>query len=306
MIALVALTATAAWAAPAAAQTVPDPDPAYSMPQGPDAPPPPHRRAAPPAGTSWQAPPDGMRGPSPEAMEQRRNFILRRMGPDHAMGPGMGPGMGPQRHVEFRRIERGGTVPQRWRGPDVQVRSWRQFGFPEPFAGGRWIRYYDDALLIDGDGRVRDSRPGWDWDRYGAGWADDDDGVPVYVGDGDDQSRGRDYRWAERYDHGEMGPGPRVRERVYMQGPPGAPMGPPPPCMRGCAGGYGYGYGANMGYGPVLVTETTVTEAPVVEQRTYVTYETVRVRVKHRRHIVRCTCRRAAPPPPPPGGGERG
>jgi hypothetical protein len=65
-------------------------------------------------------------------------------------------------------------------------------------------------------------------------------------------------------------------------------------------GGYGYGYG------PVLVTETTITEAPVVEERTIVTYETVRVPVRHhRRHIVRCGCRPAAPPPPP-GGGERG
>ena len=190
-------------------------------------------------------------------------------------------------------------VPRRWWGPQVQVRNWRGYGFPQPFAGGRWIRYYDDALLIDGDGRVYDSRPDWDWDRYGERWDYAEDGVPVYAGDGDYQPRQRDYGWAERYEHHGMGPGPMVRERVYAA--PG-PMGPPPP-----GGGYGYGYGAAyMGYGPVLVTETTVTEAPVVEQRTYVSYETVRVAVRHRRHVVRrCTCRVAAPPPPP-GGGERG
>jgi Ni/Co efflux regulator RcnB len=303
LLALVALTATAAWVAPAAAQTVPDPDPYYGVSPDPNMPPPPRRRATPP-GTTWQAPQGDMRmrmqmqGPPPQAMgQQPRNFVVRRMGP--------GDGMGPERRkVEFRHIERGGIVPQRWWGPEVQVRNWQMDGFPQPFEGGRWIRYYDDALLIDGDGRVHDSRPGWDWDRDGDRWGADGDGVPVYVGNGDFQPRERDYRWAERYDRGEMGSGPRVQQRVYMERPPMAPMGPPPPCARGCGGGYGYG-APYMGYGPVLVTETTVTEAPVVEQRTYVSYETVRVRVRHHRHIRRCTCRVVAPPPPP-GGGERG
>jgi hypothetical protein len=101
---------------------------------------------------------------------------------------------------------------------------------------------------------------------------------------------------------GSMGPGPEVRQRVYVQR---APMMPPPPPPPGY--GYGYGYGATtMGYGGgVVVTETTITERPVVERHTYVSYETVRVPVRHRRHVVRCGCR-PAPPPPPPGGGERG
>jgi hypothetical protein len=223
-----------------------------------------------------------MQGPPPEGMPQQRNFVLRRMGPE--------------RHVDYRRIDRGGVVPERWRSPEFEVRNWRMYGFPAPAEGGRWIRYYDDALMVDGDGRVRDSRPGWDWDRYGDGRAED----------GDYQRR--NYEWGERYGGGR----PHVETRTYVEhGPMGPPMPPPPPpCMRACGGGYGYGYGygATMGYGGgVVVTETTVTEAPVVEERTYVTYETVRVRVKHhRRHVApRCTCRVAAPPPPP-GGGERG
>lgn len=280
LIALVALTATAAWVAPAAAQTVPDPNPYYGVSPDPNAPPPRHR---PPAGTTWQAPPARMQGP-----------------PQVYRAP-----MGPERRVEYRRIDRGGVVPERWRGQDVQVRDWHRYGFPAPAEGGRWIRYYDDALMVDGDGRVRDSRPGWDWDRYGDRWAEDGDGVPVYAGNGDFQPGRRDYEWAERFGSGR----PHVETRTYVErGPMGPPMAPPPPppCMPGCGGGYGYAYG---GYGGgVVVTETTVTEAPVVEQRTYVTYETVRVRVpvRHRRHIVRrCTCRVAAPPPPP-GGGERG
>ena len=60
--------------------------------------------------------------------------------------------------------------------------------------------------------------------------------------------------------------------------------------------GYGYGYGG----GPVIVTETTVHAAPVVETRTF--YETVieRVRVKPSARL-RCTA-----PPPRPRAGERG
>jgi hypothetical protein len=70
-----------------------------------------------------------------------------------------------------------------------------------------------------------------------------------------------------------------------------------------CGQGYGYGYGW-YGWGPVLVTETIVTTAPVVETRTY--YETVteRVRVAPRK-VYRAPAlrpaKRAAPRP-----GERG
>jgi Ni/Co efflux regulator RcnB len=295
LLALVALTASAAWIVPAAAQTVPDPNPYYGVSPDQNMPPPPRRRAAPPAGATWQAPPQQMQmrmeGPPPQAMPQQRNFVVRRIGPGPAMGP-------ERRQMEYRRVERGGMVPERWRQPQVQVRNWRTYGFPQPFAGGRWIRYYDDALLIDGNGRVYDSRSDWDWDRYGERWDHDGDGVPVYAGDGGYRHDGRGAEWAERYERREAGPPPEVRQRVFVEhGPMGPPMGPPPPP-------YAYGYGG--GYGGVVVTETTVTEAPVVEQRTYVRYETVRVPVRHRRHVVRrCTCRVAAPPPPP-GGGERG
>jgi Ni/Co efflux regulator RcnB len=251
-------------------------------------------RQAPPPGTTWHS--DGqqmqmhqqmqMRGdmmPAPQMgygqQGQPQTFVLHRTGPGPAMG---------RRHVEYRHIQRGGVVPNRWWGPNVQVRNWRMYGFPQPFAGGRWIRYYDDALLIDGAGRVYDSRPGWDWDRYGERWSYGDDGVPFYGDEDGDDYRSERREYVERYDHRDMDHGPQVRERVYLQQAP-MPMGPPP-CANVCGGRYGYGYG------PVLVTETTVTEAPVVEQRTIVTYETVRVPVKHRRHV-RCVCRRAAPPP---------
>jgi Ni/Co efflux regulator RcnB len=307
ILTLVALAASAAAFAPAMAQTVPDSD--YRMAPPPGAPPPMRVRTGPPPGATWHGPPQQMQQmqmhqmqmrapmPPPQGMQQR-NFVLHRDGQGHGMGPGMGQGMGQRRHFEFHRIGRGGTVPRFWWGPQVQVRNWQMYGFPQPFAGGRWIRYYDDALLIGGDGRVYDERPDWDWDRYGDSWSYDDNGVPVYGDDDNDgDERGDEYGYADRYGHGDMGPGPGVRQRVYVTH---GPMGPPP-CANACGYGYGAGYG---GYGPVLVTETTITEAPVVEQRTWVTYETVRVKARHHRRPVRCVCRRVVAPQPQMG--ERG
>src|SRR5437763_942032 len=77
--------ASAACAAPAMAQTVPDSD--YGMPPRGDAPPPPHMRQGPPPGTTWHSngPPMQMqqmqmqmRGPMPPQMQQH---MVRRMEP---------------------------------------------------------------------------------------------------------------------------------------------------------------------------------------------------------------------------------
>jgi Ni/Co efflux regulator RcnB len=207
------------------------------------------------------------------------------------------------KNFRHHRIDRGGSVSSFWWGPQYHVQNWGYYGFPEPGYDRRWVRYYDDALLIDRDGRVHDGRYGWDWDRYGERWDYDDRGVPGYAyddeyrGDDDYDADERDHDWAEkdkergdrREDHA-YGPPPSDCSapctRVY-RGPP-----PPPHFYR-----YGYGYGC---CGPVTVTETitTTTTAPVVETRTYY--------VKHKakpRHHVRKPVRRAPPPPKP---GERG
>jgi Ni/Co efflux regulator RcnB len=195
-----------------------------------------------------------------------------------------GHGKGRFNHVQ--RIHRGGFVPGMWWGPQFVVRNWGGYGFPQPFHGGRWIRYYDDALLIDRSGRVHDGRYGYDWDRHGDRWGYDGGGVPVYVGDGDYVPEDRDYDWAERWEEG------RGRE-VYAG--------------HGGAASHGYGHMAyGCGCGPMVVTETTTTTAPVVEQVT--TYEYVTEYVTHR------PAKRAAPvkrkmvrrAPPPPRPGERG
>jgi Ni/Co efflux regulator RcnB len=310
MRSLVILAVLAAGAAaPALAQTVPDPDPYYGVPPAHHGAVVPQAVPAPP-GTTWHAGPPMAGQVQMMAMPQGgRQMMMHRMGG----------------HAQFQRIQRGGVVPQFWRSPRVQVRNWSRFGFPAPFAGGSWIRYYDDALLIDGNGRVFDSRPDWDWDRYGDAWGDDN-GVPVFGQAYDDEDGPRGREWAgrehdggmireEREEHGAMREereeheggmreddrsDGRVRTRVFVTrgGPP-----PPPPPGYGGYGRYGYGYGA----GGVVVTETTVTEPPVVESRTYVRYETVRVRVAHRRHHrcapCACSCRVSHPAPVQ---GERG
>ncbi|TFI58819.1 hypothetical protein E2493_08130 [Sphingomonas parva] len=308
---VVALAASAALAPVAAAQTVSDPDP-YAVPpvaiagaaaagaQGaPMAPRGSHLGSAGPGAGMRQMhrpPPGAMVGHAPGQMHGGNVTRFH-----HNMRGGGG------RFGHISRINRGGFVPSFWWGPQFVVQNWGMYGFPQPYAGTRWIRYYDDALLIDREGRVRDGRYGYEWDRYQDRWGYDRSGIPVYVGDGDFQPERWDYEWAENCDRNGCG-----GDEAYAEGPdygpppPGPGYGPPPP-PAGYHQGYGYGYGATYGYGacscgPVVVTETTVTTAPVVEQVTYYDYVTERApapRVKVRTKRVKA--HRVAPYP-----GERG
>ena len=306
------LAASTALAPMAVAQTVLDPDP-HSAPQvaiaGAQAMS--HAAGRPsggmaPRGSHWGSSGPGM-GQSGPAMGHRPRPqvtpghppIVRQIHRDarQIRHPGVRPGMGHsqirhpmpghgRRFSHISRINRGAFVPHFWWGPQFVVRDWGMYGFPQPFQGGRWIRYYDDALLIDRDGRVHDGRYGWDWDRDQERWGADANGVPVYVGDGEYDPERWDYEWAERCDSEGCGDDRAYAERVDH--------GPPPPPPGHGRGGYGQGsygqgyayshsygqaYGQGYGYcacGPVVVTETTVTTAPVVEQVTYYEYVTER------------------------------
>jgi Ni/Co efflux regulator RcnB len=233
--------------------------------------------------------------------------------------PGMGMPHGPRQfphrmggHHRFQRIDRGGFIPPFWFGPQFHVQNWGLHGFPQPMHGRRWIRYYDDALLIDGDGRVHDGRYGWDWDRYGERWGEDENGIPVYVGDGDFEPGDWDYEWAEAWERGDHRGdhrGDRRGGHAYGHDRPPPPHRCGNPCTRTYSApppaGYGYGGYGYYGWGPVIVTETIVTTAPVVEQVTTYEYieEEVRVAPRKRRPVRRCNCPRPAPRPQP---GERG
>ena len=190
----------------------------------------------------------------------------------HIRGPHMRMPHIKHRFGHIKRIERGFVVPHFWFGPQFHVRNWAMYGFPQPLHGGRWIRYYDDALLIDRAGRVMDGRYGYDWDRYGDDWGYDDSGIPIYVG-------GDGYYDDDYYGDGDYAEGPCDCGPTYR---------------HGGYGGYGYGHGG------MVITETTVTTEPTVE--THVYYEDVE-EAAPRRVVKRRTVRRSRPAPQP---GERG
>jgi Ni/Co efflux regulator RcnB len=155
---------------------------------------------------------------------------------------------GINRYPHYRRIDRGLMVPQYWWGPRFQVMNWGNYGLPQPIHGGRWVRYYDDALMIDSHGRIHDGRWDMTWDQYDDQWDYDDRGIPIYVGNGAFHPDDRDRAWVERQ---------QGRGGAYGYGHHQQAYGHP---------GYGYGYG--YGYGGMVVTETTVTTSPTVIQTT--------------------------------------
>lgn len=200
---------------------------------------------------------------------------------------------GPRMHFEQRRLHPGARIHPFWFGPRFHVRNWQLYGFYQPMPQHRWVRHYDDAYLVDGDGWVRDARYGLDWDRYGERW-EEDEGIPRYVGDGDYHPDERDYAWVEGHD------GPPAHAGAPY--PPPEACGGPHPC-GGPAYPAGYGYHGYYGYGcggcgfTITIVETTTT--PVMTRR--VVEEVIEERVVHTPR--RKTVRRRPPPPPP---GERG
>lgn len=225
-------------AAPAPIRTVP-PAPVVRRAETAPVPPPPAHHAAPPshpprhhapahAGTHHGRQGDKM---------QREKVVIHHGDGDHRetrvhvrkMQPG------------YSRVERGHRVDGYWMGPGHHVHDWRRYGFSQPYEDRRWIRYHDDALLIDRYGTVHDGRYGMDWDEYGDDWGYDERGIPVYVGDGDYHPDDEDYAYVE--EHGDYGYG---QGQGYGHAYPGH---------------YGYGH---YGWGTVTITETTVTHASTV------------------------------------------
>ena len=293
-------------------------------------------------------PPPGADFPRHVVRHVAPNVMVRQHGPDvrvrqhggnvvvrHDGGRARHPG----RDFRHRRLRHGVVVHPFWFGPQFHIANWQMYGFAHPGADRRWIRYYDDAYMIDRSGRVLDARYGMDWDRYGERWADDD-GIPAYYGRGDYHPGEEDYAWVEEqdrrayadrgydddhhdggwdYSEYDRGPGHGYPPMTACHPAPqpcggyggGGGHGYPAP-MPGChpaphpCGGYGYqqsyGYG---GYGyawPAVIVETTVTTAGSVTYTEEVVEEVVRSRRAHRPR--RAPVRRAPVRRPPPG--ERG
>jgi Ni/Co efflux regulator RcnB len=231
--------------------------------------------AGPPPGATWQGHMGGqMGGPGGHVM------IMRQGGPGPQMQMHQMPmhgGMQMHGGMNFpHHMRRGFIIPPVFFGPQFYVDNWQAYGFASPGPDQRWIRYYDDAYLVDGDGRVVDGREDMDWDRYGGDW-DMEDGMPAH----------------HRGPHGDRdGDG-----RGYAYG--GGYGGPMPGGGYAYGGGYGYGFYAY----PIVIETVTTTGGGYREE---VTEEVVRVRAHHRR--ARCSCRPAPRPAPPrrPPPGERG
>jgi len=117
----------------------------------------------------WHGPPGGWRGrggwaggPRPDYSAYPHGYNVQIIAGDY----------------RYRHFARGGTVPPLWRDDRFYVREWFAFGLTEPAFGYRWIRYYDDALLINvSTGEVAEVMPDVDWTRaymppyaYGPGY----------------------------------------------------------------------------------------------------------------------------------------
>lgn len=80
----------------------------------------------------------------------------------------------------YHRPVRGWTLPNYWIAPSFAINDWSTYGLGTPPAGYGWTRYYDDAVLVDGNGRVYDCVNGVDWNRGGYAY---DGGEQGYDGD---------------------------------------------------------------------------------------------------------------------------
>ena len=225
-------------------------------------------------------------------------------------------GSHPGRDFRHHRLRRGGSIHTFWFAPQFHIGNWQAYGFYAPAEDQRWVRYYDDAYLIDGGGRVVDERYGVNWDRHGEEW-EEYDGIPGYRGraseGGDEDYAEEEYSESESGEHHAGMDGRHGGGRGPMMPPPG--YGPPPPGSHVYGGGYGYGMYA---YPIVIETVTTTGSSGYTEEIVEEYVETTRHRRRaHRPRRARCACapaprpavRRPAPRPAPrrrPPAGERG
>lgn len=101
----------------------------------------------------------------------------------------------------YRRPYRGYALPSYWIAPRFYINDWQVYGLGQPAGGYNWVRYYDDAVLVDARGSVYAVRDGIDWDGADDGYYADD---RVYA-DSDYDDRDFDRRGDQRRDDGVGG-----------------------------------------------------------------------------------------------------
>lgn len=72
----------------------------------------------------------------------------------------------------YVRPARGYVLPSYWVAPQFGIANYASYGLSAPPYGYNWSRYYDDAVLADGHGRVWDSVSGVEWNDYEEGYSD--------------------------------------------------------------------------------------------------------------------------------------
>ena len=63
----------------------------------------------------------------------------------------------------YRRPRRGHAIDSYWMRPDFRIPDYLSFGLAAPPYGYFWVRYYDDAVLVDARGSVQTSVSGIAW-----------------------------------------------------------------------------------------------------------------------------------------------
>ncbi|MDB5708124.1 MAG: hypothetical protein JWL96_194 [Sphingomonas bacterium] len=205
----------------------------------------------------------------------------------------------------YHRPTRGWSLPRYWIAPSFYISDYGSYGLSVPPAGYGWSRYYDDAVLIDGRGRVADTAYGVDWDGNGyaeGGSAYASDGYAYAQGGAGGQggvSYGQDYYQADdqadNRGYVEQAPAPPPARVIYRGG---GQQGSYSSSYSSSAGSSGGGYVANGYYYPPVTTTTVMIEsAPVVTTTTTEYVETYRAarrvyRPAPRHRVVRrsCTC----------------
>lgn len=165
----------------------------------------------------------------------------------------------------YRRPGRGFALPRYWFAPSFFIGNFANYGLAPPPLGYRWSRYYDDAVLVDGGGRVYDS-------VQGIGWDDEDGAGDGYYADGQ-PGYGAPYAAPGIGYQGEYQGSYEVNgRRGYQQGRQSGRYLPQPPVQSSAViqplypQGYTQTWSAGSGYYyPGGVTTTiTVQQAPVV------------------------------------------
>jgi hypothetical protein len=87
---------------------------------------------------------------------------------------------------------RGYILPSYWLSPAYVIPYPAGYGLADAGWERRWVRYYDDAVLVDQRGLIYDSVHNVAWDRYSQG------PVPAYVGDAPEMAPS----YGAGYEHG--------------------------------------------------------------------------------------------------------